>query len=46
MVALFSKNDKEALICVKVERTSYKRKLKKSDTEGLTSNDRAAYSVV
>ena len=46
MVVHSSEDGKEAFTCVKVERTRSKRKLKKSGTEGWTSNDKVIYNPV
>ena len=44
MVAQSCENDEEALMCFK--RTSSKRKLKKSGTDGSTNSDKAVYNAV
>ena len=45
-VAHSSVDGEEAFMCVKVEVTRSKGKLKKSGTDGSTSNDRVVYSAV
>ena len=46
LVAQSCKDGEKALTCVKLKRTSCERKLKKSGTDGSTSNDKAVCSAV